>query len=611
MSRQKQDPKSDAQLPDDDIEKTEPKQFTRQRAGGSGTAWHAIDADGDAVIRASRQLSFGEACILSDADPSVAAKPGWVAVGSAVNAAGPKPGLLIKGSFGELAVAFDDESHDNTNRLVRLPPGTTTICLDLQGAEASGGRRLRLDQVGQARAYLMLARHWLHKIGSEPDKIIGRARTAGRLLLSGQLSELRRRLARRGGATEAMSTQRPAKLARQRMAPKTVIDGPLRVLLCSHVLERQGAPISLLELAVGLSRHDGILPMVWSFADGPLRADLEAAGVDVVVRASAAHKALTAAAYGEALAADRKFLRGLSPAIVHANTLQTFAAVEAAYCEGIASLWNVRETAAWQTYFNDYAAPVRDRALACFGLADEIVFVAHASREAWSPMLPTDAGVTVIPNGLDHSRLGTAAANDARKQLDIPDSVISVLCVGSLCARKGQKDLLAALSKLPDHVRSQIRIDLVGNIGDRYGSEVEAAVARSDGQLRHFAATSDVARHYAAADIFICTSRAESYPRVILEALTYGLPVLTTLVHGIAEQVRDGESAWTYAPGDSDALAQKLTVLATDGGLRRTLGGAAAAAAARLPSYAAMLDAYVAAYRRASGYMPMSPTALA
>ena len=54
--------------------------------------------------------------------------------------------------------------------------------------------------------------------------------------------------------------------------------------------------------------------------------------------------------------------------------------------------------------------------------------------------------------------------------------------------------------------------------------------------------TAEPGRFYQAADVFVCTSRVESFPRVTLEAMAHGLPIVTTPVFGIREQVRPGTS---------------------------------------------------------------------
>ena len=78
--------------------------------------------------------------------------------------------------------------------------------------------------------------------------------------------------------------------------------------------------------------------------------------------------------------------------------------------------------------------------------------------------------------------------------------------------------------------------------------------------------------YLAAADIFVCTSRIECYPRVNQEAMAFGLPIITTPVFGIREQVWEDRNAFFYPPGDVRALARHLGRLADDPELRRRMG---------------------------------------
>ena len=67
--------------------------------------------------------------------------------------------------------------------------------------------------------------------------------------------------------------------------------------------------------------------------------------------------------------------------------------------------------------------------------------------------------------------------------------------------------------------------------------------------------------YFAASDIFVCCSFNESFPLVILEAMSCSLPVVTTPVFGISEQLTDGETALFYNPGDMMQLANKIKYL--------------------------------------------------
>jgi glycosyltransferase involved in cell wall biosynthesis len=59
-------------------------------------------------------------------------------------------------------------------------------------------------------------------------------------------------------------------------------------------------------------------------------------------------------------------------------------------------------------------------------------------------------------------------------------------------------------------------------------------------------------------DVFVLTSRWEGLPRVYLEALASGVPVVGTRVDGAAEVVRDGVNGYLVAPGDVPGLADRV-----------------------------------------------------
>ena len=136
-------------------------------------------------------------------------------------------------------------------------------------------------------------------------------------------------------------------------------------------------------------------------------------------------------------------------------------------------------------------------------------------------------------------------------------------------------------------------------MGDRpgpYSSELARLAARLPAPCRDrvhvVPETEDVAPYYQAADVFVCTSRVESYPRVTLEAMACGLPIVSTPVFGLAEQLADGVNATFYPPGDATALAEALACLIEEPERRRTMGGQSPTVLAGLISFDEMVDAY-------------------
>jgi glycosyltransferase involved in cell wall biosynthesis len=158
----------------------------------------------------------------------------------------------------------------------------------------------------------------------------------------------------------------------------------------------------------------------------------------------------------------------------------------------------------------------------------------------------------------------------ARSALGINDNDIVILSVGTVCDRKRQIDLVEALSRL-DKVTleaQQLRFFIVGDRDNEYSQQLHVAVERLEPARRALLTiikeTSDVILYYRASDIFVLTSGMESYPRVILEAMSAGLAILTTPVNGVVEQVREGINADYYSVGDIGKLTARLTALIQD-----------------------------------------------
>jgi O-antigen biosynthesis protein len=74
--------------------------------------------------------------------------------------------------------------------------------------------------------------------------------------------------------------------------------------------------------------------------------------------------------------------------------------------------------------------------------------------------------------------------------------------------------------------------------------------------------TGEIHDFYRLADIFVCTSFEESFPRVLLESAAHRLPIVSTNVNGIAEMLAPDE-AWLVPPGDRYQLATAVKAALT------------------------------------------------
>jgi len=378
---------------------------------------------------------------------------------------------------------------------------------------------------------------------------------------------------------------------------------PIKVLMCSNSLDFTGAPLHQYEIAVKLAALGVIKPIAFCVSDGPLRQAYEQQGIEVIIHDNPLEHIYQRDAYDEAIRSFSQKIKSYQVDAIYANTLENFFVVDAAQQIGIPTVWNVHESEPWQTYFNRFGAEIAARALECFCFPYKVIFVADATRDRYLP-LNSHHNFTVIHNGLDLSRLDNSDNSElARNSLGVDGSDVVILVLGTVCERKGQQDLVKALSVLPEKWHSKIKCFIVGDRPSIYSNQLADLVGELPKNLQQRVTvvpeTSETAKYYQAADIFVCTSRIESFPRVILEAMAYDLPIITTPVFGIIEQVRPGINGLFYTPDRPEELAAALNTLLEDRSLRDLLAENAKYVLESLNTFAEMTQGYGQIFREA------------
>ncbi|MGE5657097.1 MAG: glycosyltransferase [Actinomycetota bacterium] len=377
-----------------------------------------------------------------------------------------------------------------------------------------------------------------------------------------------------------------------------------KVLMCSNSLDFTGAPLHQYEIAVQLAKQAIIEPVIFCVTDGPLREVYEQQGIQVIVRDHPLEHIYHRDAYDLALQEFAKEIESYEFDSIYVNTLENFFMVDVAHQIGISSVWNIHESEAWQTYFDRFGPEIAARALECFRFPYRVIFVADATRDRYLP-LNSHHNFTVIHNGLDLSRLERLGnAEQARKNLGVEAGEIVLLLLGTVCDRKGQKDLVNALVQLPEKWQGRLRCFIVGDRPSLYSNQLATLVNELPeglrGRVTLVPETPETAKYYQAADIFVCTSRVESFPRVILEAMAYDLPIITTPVFGIKEQVRPGINGLFYTPEKPEELAEAIRLLLEDETLRQRLAENAKYVLQSLNTFEEMTQAYSQIFQEAA-----------
>ena len=146
----------------------------------------------------------------------------------------------------------------------------------------------------------------------------------------------------------------------------------------------------------------------------------------------------------------------------------------------------------------------------------------------------------IIPNGVPAISTSTVIRGEVRRELGIADDEFVFLAVGNPRPEKAFEDLIAASVELHQQGTAKpFAVLIIGTLGDNeYCRNLQrlADNAKVPG-LRLLGFRSDVQRFYSAADVLVVSSRSEGLPMVVLEAMTAGLPILSTRVGGIPDAV--------------------------------------------------------------------------
>ena len=173
--------------------------------------------------------------------------------------------------------------------------------------------------------------------------------------------------------------------------------------------------------------------------------------------------------------------------------------------------------------------------------------------------------IRVIHNGVDTRKFQPATdKRKAKQELGFNPDDIAVLSVGRLYARKG---LFTLIESMPAVVRSFPRAKFIIS-GKGQSNEMKKLVAHAqklgvNGNIVFTGYYPDrkLPRLYQAADVFAFSTFYENLPFAVLEALSTGLPVVTTSVGGIPEMIESGKNGFLVQPFNSRELSDRILYL--------------------------------------------------
>jgi glycosyltransferase involved in cell wall biosynthesis len=273
------------------------------------------------------------------------------------------------------------------------------------------------------------------------------------------------------------------------------------------------------------------------------------------------------------------------PVIIQGETAGVLAGADAQATSGLAPESVAQRTLRW---------PAR----AIYRRADHVICIGRdLEREALRAGVARER-VHYLPHGVDLQRFRPAAPSERdtlRAEFGWPTDRLVALFVGRLSQEKGVMDLLAAwqIAGRSDALLVLVGPDMTGHPWDA-GAPGRAFVASHQlaARVRFEGPSSDPARFYRAADIFVQPSHFEALGNTALEAMASGLPIVTSGVGGLADFCVDDANALLYAPRSPESMAAALGRMLDDAALRRRLGAAGQDTVARGFELNSVMDQY-------------------
>lgn len=235
--------------------------------------------------------------------------------------------------------------------------------------------------------------------------------------------------------------------------------------------------------------------------------------------------------------------------------------------------------------------------LASYGLGAKVLFTAHGwafangvpriqallyrlIERAFSPL--ADTIVTVSEQ--DRLLALDAKVASAEKLLTIHNGMpvpvdpvrdraqnenVRLVMIARFCAQKDHDTLFNALAGIS---RSSWELDLVGS-GPGMESAMEKVSALGlSSRVRFLGQVGHAAKLLKEYDVYLLISNWEGFPRSIIEAMSYGLPVVASDVGGVSEAIDDGLGGVLVSRGNSTELQVALNELIENSSKREAMG---------------------------------------
>ena len=198
--------------------------------------------------------------------------------------------------------------------------------------------------------------------------------------------------------------------------------------------------------------------------------------------------------------------------------------------------------------------------------ANKIIAVSHfTKRELLEYYKVPEEKIRVIHNGVDVNKFKPAQDKRKIKQaLGFNPDDLTILSVGRLYARKGLFTLIESMHAIVERFKNAKFIISGKGQSDEMRkllAHAEKIGVKDSIIFTGYYPDKKLPKLYQAADVFAFSTFYEHHPFAVLEALSTGLPVVTTSVGGIPETIENGKNGFLVEPFNPKQFADRILYL--------------------------------------------------
>lgn len=259
----------------------------------------------------------------------------------------------------------------------------------------------------------------------------------------------------------------------------------------------------------------------------------------------------------------REILRKDPPELVHIHSsfgpsfYRKLPFIEMAAKKGIPVVNHIHGSAFAEFYGN---APEVKKELvrSVYGKCSRMIVLTDHWREVLSVTFPKER-IDVVPN---YSVVHPEVMEEGQQRLRQKNK--EILYLGVLTEGKGMREMSEVIRQVTEKVPEASFV--LGGVGDRslVTGGLPEAICRNNVQFPGWVRGAEKEKLLSESMIFLLPSHMEAMPMSLLEAMGYGLPMVTTNVGGIPNLTGDGPQAQLVDVGDSGRMAKAVVRLLTD-----------------------------------------------